>query len=60
MRNVRFSPPVKDESPQPSSLVSDNDTTVNLEQIERINSMSMSTSYGNDEMNRILFHRSTS
>jgi hypothetical protein len=36
-----FSPPPKDETPQPSSLVSDNDTTINLAQIERVNSMSM-------------------
>lgn len=41
-----FSPPAKDESPPPSSLVSDNDTTINLAQIERVNSMSMTTSDG--------------
>ena len=36
-----FSPPPKDEVLSPSSLVSDNDTTINLAQIERVNSMSM-------------------
>jgi hypothetical protein len=36
-----YSPPPKDEVPQSSSLVNDNDTTINLEQIERVNSLSM-------------------
>jgi hypothetical protein len=35
------SPPPKDEEPEPSSLVNDNDTTINLAQIERVNSLSM-------------------
>lgn len=39
-----FSPPAQEESPPSSSLVSDNDTTINLAQIERVNSMSMTTS----------------
>jgi len=34
------SPPPKDEAPEPSSLVNDNDTTINLAQIERVNSLS--------------------
>ncbi len=34
-------PPKQDEVLSPSSLVNDNDTTINLEQIERVNSMSM-------------------
>jgi hypothetical protein len=36
-----FSPPPKEEISSPSSLVNDNDTTINLAQIERVNSMSM-------------------
>ena len=60
MKIDQFSPPAKDESPQSSSLVNDNDTTINLAQIERVNSISMSTLNDHRDVQQISFHRSTS
>ncbi len=52
------SPPSKDEEvPEPNSLVSDNDTTINLAQIERVNSLSM-IKY-NHRYEKSSFYRST-
>jgi hypothetical protein len=38
--NIEKRPPPKEEISSPNSLVNDNDTTINLAQIERVNSMS--------------------
>jgi hypothetical protein len=56
-----YSPQPKDDVPQASSLVNDNDTTVNLAQIERVNSLSMFNFNPKFKRKRIfLYYRSTS